>query len=58
MVRPESNSRPPAWQPDAQPNEPPVRAGSVDSEGIHFLLFPTEPDRLFGSEFCIVKGLL
>ena len=25
MVRPESNSRPPAWQPDAQPTEPPVR---------------------------------
>ena len=25
LVRPESNSRPPAWQPDAQPTEPPVR---------------------------------
>ena len=25
MVRPESNSRPPARQPDAQPTEPPVR---------------------------------
>ena len=25
MVRPESNSRPPASQPDAQPTEPPVR---------------------------------
>ena len=25
MVRPESNSRPPAWQPDAQQTEPPVR---------------------------------
>ena len=24
MVRPESNSRPPAWQPDIQPIEPPV----------------------------------
>ena len=24
LVRPESNSRPPAWQPDAQPTEPPV----------------------------------
>ena len=28
LVRPESNSRPPAWQPDAQPTEPPVR-GSI-----------------------------
>ena len=25
LVRPESNSRPPAWQPDAQPTEPTVR---------------------------------
>ena len=25
LVRSESNSRPPAWQPDAQPTEPPVR---------------------------------
>ena len=25
LVRPESNSRPPAWQPGAQPTEPPVR---------------------------------
>ena len=25
LVRPEWNSRPPAWQPDAQPTEPPVR---------------------------------
>ena len=25
LVRPESNSRPPAWQPDVQPTEPPVR---------------------------------
>ena len=24
LVRPESNSRPPTWQPDAQPTEPPV----------------------------------
>ena len=24
LVRPESNSRPPAWQPGAQPTEPPV----------------------------------
>ena len=24
MVQPESNSRPPAWQPDARPTEPPV----------------------------------
>ena len=29
MVRPESNSRRPAWQPDAQPTEPPVRGGSI-----------------------------
>ena len=27
LVRPESNSRPPAWQPGAQPTEPPVRGG-------------------------------
>ena len=26
-IRPESNSRPPVWQPDAQPTEPPVRTG-------------------------------
>ena len=25
MVQPESNSRPPAWQPDAQPTEPSMR---------------------------------
>ena len=25
LVRPKSNSRPPAWQPDPQPTEPPVR---------------------------------
>ena len=25
MAQPESNSRPPAWQPDAQPTEPPVQ---------------------------------
>ena len=29
LVRPELNSRPPAWQPGAQPTEPPVRGGSV-----------------------------
>ena len=29
LVQPESNSRPPAWQPDAQPTEPPVRGGKV-----------------------------
>ena len=28
-VRPESNSRPPAWKPDAQPTEPPRTGGSV-----------------------------
>ena len=30
LVRPKSNSQPPAWQPDAQPTEPPVR-GKVDN---------------------------
>ena len=29
MVRPESKSRPAAWQPDAQPTEPPVRGSSL-----------------------------
>ena len=29
LVRPESNSRPPAWQPDAQPTEPPVRGATM-----------------------------
>ena len=29
LVRPESNSRPPAWQPDVQPTEPPVRYDTV-----------------------------
>ena len=29
LVRPESNSRPPAWQPDAQLTEPPVRGDST-----------------------------
>jgi len=28
LVRPESNSRPPAWQPYGQPTEPPVRANN------------------------------
>ena len=29
LVWPESNSRPPAWQPDAQPTEPPVRGAKL-----------------------------
>ena len=29
LVRPEFNSRPPAWQPDAQPTEPPVAVLTV-----------------------------
>ena len=29
LVRSESNSRPPAWQPDAQPTEPPVRGETL-----------------------------
>ena len=32
LVRPESNSRPPAWQPDAQPTEPPVRGGLISNK--------------------------
>ena len=35
LVRPESNSRPPAWQPDAQPTEPPV--GGVVRRGLSSL---------------------
>ena len=35
LVRPESNSRPPAWQSDAQPTEPPVRGGSVNVGAIN-----------------------
>ena len=30
LVRPELNSRPPAWQPGAQPTEPPVRSQPFD----------------------------
>ena len=30
LVRPESNSRLPTWQPDAQPTEPPVRGETGD----------------------------
>ena len=29
LVRPEPNSRPPAWQPDAQPTDPPVRGLTI-----------------------------
>ena len=29
LVRPESNSQPPAWQPDAQPTEPPVCESNI-----------------------------
>ena len=32
MVRPELNSRPPAWQPDTQPTELPVRCGVANTE--------------------------
>ena len=35
LVRPESNSRPPAWQPDAQPTEPPVRGKKTVSGSVH-----------------------
>ena len=36
MVRPESNSRPPTLQPDAQPTEPPVRADRLLPTGWRF----------------------
>ena len=35
LVRPESNSRPPAWQADAQPTEPPVRGKKTVSGSVH-----------------------
>ena len=40
LVRPESNSRPPAWLPDPQPTEPPVRCLIVprDMRLVHPLL--------------------
>ena len=34
LVRPDSNSRPPARQPGAQPTEPPVRGESQHEAGI------------------------
>ena len=45
LVQPESNSRPPAWQPGAQPTEPPVRGQNVvDSRGaanhVRFVFLP------------------
>ena len=40
LVRLESNSRPPAWQPDAQPTEPSVRCWSDPSKNIKLHKFP------------------
>ena len=40
LVRPGSNSRPPAWQPDAQPTEPSVRGSSDLSKNIRLPKFP------------------
>ena len=51
LVRPESNLRPPAWQPHAQPTEPLVRCSSVGfwEHSVSFLLIlsTTESFHLF-----------
>ena len=40
LVRPGSNSRPPAWQPDAQPTEPLVRGWSDPAKNLKLHKFP------------------
>lgn len=44
MVQLELNSRPPAWQPDARPTEPPVAA----HKSINSYLFPFQFNKMFG----------
>ena len=39
LVRPESNSRPPAWEPDAQRSELPVRAHTSDHATVGHIIF-------------------
>ena len=48
MVRPESNSRPPAYQPDAQPTEPPVRGAlsQANVKRLEFIVFVAQLRRI------------
>ena len=46
MVWPESNSRPPAWQPDAQPTDPPVK---LHCSSLQFWIWLRKPhDKIIG----------